>query len=87
MCYIVELNKKTNKFDESTMKLVDNGTWALWVGLYSKNDNVKYALNIGNEYYFLDKDGEIISREKTLNNFKYNNIARFSKMKECQICK
>ena len=86
MCYIVELNKKTNKFDESTMKLVDNGTWALWVGLSNKNANIRYALNVGNEYYFLDRNGEIISKDKNLNDFEYEDIARFSKMKVCQAC-
>ena len=32
MCHIVKLNNKTNKFEKSTIKLVDNGTWGLLVG-------------------------------------------------------
>lgn len=87
MCHIVKLNKNTNRFEESTIKLVDSGVWNLWVGKSDNNHRIKYALNTGDEYYFLDKDGRIVSKDNDLNNFKRDDIARFSKMKICQVCK
>lgn len=87
MCHIVKLNKNKNKFEESTIRLVDNGVWALWVGKSENNSQIKYALDAGEEYYFLDKNGEVISKSKNLNSFKREDIARFSKMRMCEICK
>lgn len=86
MCYIVKLNKN-NKFGKRTIKLVDDGSWELLVGLSDKNTEVKYALNTGDEYYFLDKDGGIISTNKSLVNFKCEDVARFSKINACCMCK
>ena len=87
MCHIIKLNKKTNKFEKSIINLVDNGTWALWTGMSDKDSEIKYALNTGSEYYFLDEDGKIISVNKSLDNFKRKDIARFAEMKICQVCK
>lgn len=84
MCHIVKLNNKTNKFEKSTIKLVDNGTWGLLVGS-DKNKQIRYALNTGEEYYFLDKDGGIISTNKSLGHFRCEDVARFSKINTCHI--
>ncbi len=84
MCHIIKLNKK-NKFGNRTMKLVDNGTWGLFVGLSDKDVKIKYALNTGDEYYFLDKDGGVISVDRSLINFKCQDIARFSEINVCHI--
>lgn len=51
---------KNNKFDPSTIKLVDLGVWSLLVGSHNNNSKVRYALRAGNEYYFLDSNGGII---------------------------
>lgn len=86
MCHIVKLSKN-NKFGKRTINLVDNGSWELLFGLSDKNTKIKYALNTGDEYYFLDKDGRIISTNKSLVNFKFEDIARFSKINECHVGK
>lgn len=80
MCYFIKLNNK-NKFGKNTIKLVDSGVWALYTGKSDRNKKVKYALDTGEEYYFLDKNGEVIFKSKNLNSFKREDIARFSKIK------
>ena len=80
MCHYVKLNNNS-KFDERLINLVDNGTWALFYGSSTKDKRIKYALNTGDEYFFLDINGIVIYINKNKDGFKQNDIARFSKIK------
>lgn len=79
VCHYVKLNKNSN-FGEQTIELVDEGSWTLWFGYSNKNKTIKYALNTGEKYYLLDKNGGVISVEQKLDNFSCERIARFKKL-------
>ena len=85
MCHYVELNENS-KFDKGVVRLVDNGTWALYYGKSSKDSRIRCALNTGNEFFFLDKNGVVINKNLQKKDFEREDIARFSKMKSCQVC-
>lgn len=79
MCQIINI-KKSKKFSPKTINLVDNGVWTLWIGNSDKNKKIVYALNTGDEYFFLDKDGSVLEIKSEWGDFKKNDIARFTKI-------
>ena len=83
MCFYIKLNKNS-KFGTRTVELVDDGSWTLLRGSTSGNKLIKYALNTGKNYYFLDKNGEIVSMDTNIGDFVSRGIVRFNELNTSQ---
>ena len=79
MCHYVKL-KKNNKFDALTIELVDEGSWGLFYGNSKKDKRIRYLLNTGKKYYFLDGEGGVVLGDTTIDDFNRTGIARFSRL-------
>lgn len=81
MCYIISGEEKA-KFPDWLIQSIDTAMWDLYIGTYKNNNNVKYSVYTGENFYFLDKDGNALFVKQDDNDFITEKVARFTHVKD-----